>query len=329
MMQTGQTHIDTRDIVTVSVIIPTHRTRYLAMAADSALRQSISSTVEVIVVDDGSGDDVTGALGTLSRDPRVRILRQANQGAAAARNLGAQAARGAYLAFLDDDDLWREPKLERQLAALRRHPEAGLCFCDGTRIDEQGTHLGRFREPKQWEPGSADEIVFPPSGLSLDVILRGVVITSAIVIRRDVFEQVGGFSPIPAGQDIDLAYRVSRVAALISLQDRLFDYRVTSTSISRSGLRSLLGERAFASRMLEYDLSRAERRTIRRLLGMVECNLAYEYFQARDAPAARRAILAAVFEQRYVNRWSARLLAACLAPRGLIDIASKWMGRQA
>src|SRR5437868_2651965 len=87
-----------------SVIIPTfNRARLLKQAIDSVRTQTCRD-YEIIVVDDGSTDGTVDYLASLG--DHVRIRRQANRGPGAARNLGAQEARGQYLAFLDSDDVW-------------------------------------------------------------------------------------------------------------------------------------------------------------------------------------------------------------------------------
>ncbi len=84
-------------------------------AVRSALNQT-HAPLEVLVVDDGSTDDSAAVAEAFG--PAVRVLRQRNQGPAAARNTGLDAARGEYIAFLDSDDLWLPDKLEKQLAAV-------------------------------------------------------------------------------------------------------------------------------------------------------------------------------------------------------------------
>src|SRR5438034_9298591 len=125
---------------TVSVIIPTYNyARYLAAAIESALAQTYAP-LEIIVVDDGSTDDTLRILGAYGN--RLRVLRQANQGAGAARNAGIAAARGEYVAFLDSDDLWHPRKLELQLARFASDPDLGLVHCGVEVLDEQGRTTG-------------------------------------------------------------------------------------------------------------------------------------------------------------------------------------------
>jgi glycosyltransferase involved in cell wall biosynthesis len=89
----------------VSVVIPTRdRSRLLVLALRSALRQR-EVDLEVVVVDDGSGDDTPEVVAGL-RDARVHLVRHPGpHGVSAARNSGIAAARGRWIAFLDDDDL--------------------------------------------------------------------------------------------------------------------------------------------------------------------------------------------------------------------------------
>ena len=103
----------------VSVIIPTRdRCQLLALTLLSVRRQR-RVDVEVIVVDDGSTDETSAMLRRLQ--PPIRVIRHERaQGVSAARNRGIAEARGEWVAFLDDDDLWSPEKLAVQLDALRR-----------------------------------------------------------------------------------------------------------------------------------------------------------------------------------------------------------------
>lgn len=109
----------------VSVIIPVfNRCDIVSAAISSVLGQSFTD-LEVIVVDDGSTDDIEGTIARFSADDRIRLIRQRNGGVSSARNLGIDAARGRLIAFLDSDDTWMPEKLERQIAATEPFSQSG------------------------------------------------------------------------------------------------------------------------------------------------------------------------------------------------------------
>lgn len=113
------------------MLVPVHNgARFLAEALESAHAQTLAP-LEVIVVDDGSSD----GSGELAAKLGATVIRQANQGTAAAVNTAREHARGDLLALLDADDRWPHDKLERQVAALNG---AGLVYGDLTVIDEHG-----------------------------------------------------------------------------------------------------------------------------------------------------------------------------------------------
>jgi glycosyltransferase involved in cell wall biosynthesis len=103
----------------VSVVLPVYNgARYVRAALASVFAQSYRP-LEVIVVDDGSTDGTPAAVRAF---PGVRYVRQANRGAAAARNAALPLARGELVAFMDHDDLWTPDKLSVQVAYLAQHP---------------------------------------------------------------------------------------------------------------------------------------------------------------------------------------------------------------
>src|SRR5262245_46890815 len=109
---------------TISVIIPAYRAAgTIRRALDSVFAQTHLPD-EVIVVDDGSPDDLANALQPFQ--DRVTLIPKTNGGAASARNLGIDRCRGDVIAFLDADDYWYPTKLERQVAILTAYPEVGL-----------------------------------------------------------------------------------------------------------------------------------------------------------------------------------------------------------
>ena len=181
----------------VSVVIPTYdRWPVVGEAVESVLAQSFDD-YELIVVDDGSTEETGDRLRQYGE--RLTVLTQRRGGVSAARNLGACRALGKYLAFLDSDDLWHPRKLQRQLDFMERNPEVEICQTDeiwirnGARVNPRNRH----RKP------SGD--VFRAS---LELCL---VSPSAVMMRRELFERVGGFDEsLPVCEDYDLWLRIAR-----------------------------------------------------------------------------------------------------------------------
>ena len=179
----------------VSVIIPTYnRAAVLGRAIDSVLAQTLPVS-EIIVVDDGSGDDTQALLRRAY--PQCRVICQPNLGISAARNRGIAAARNEWLAFLDSDDEWLPGKLEAQWAALQASPECRLCHAEeiwirnGKRVNAMNKHAKTG--------GSIYQRCLPLC----------VISPSAAIIHRDVFRDYGGFDEsLPACEDYDLWLRI-------------------------------------------------------------------------------------------------------------------------
>jgi glycosyltransferase involved in cell wall biosynthesis len=163
----------TEEYPLVSVIIPVYNgTRYLRAALESVFAQTYRP-FEVIVVDDGSVDD-SGAIA--QSFPDVRYIRQANQGVAAARNHGLDAARGEFFAFLDQDDLWTPEKLKFQMAQFLSDPDLGYTL----------TQLQFFLEPGETLPAWFRKEL-------LSTAHTGWVL-GTLLVRRTAFEKVGNFA---------------------------------------------------------------------------------------------------------------------------------------
>jgi glycosyltransferase involved in cell wall biosynthesis len=162
----------------VTVVIPTHdRCALLALTLRSVLWQR-DVDLEVVVVDDGSSDDTAAMVAGLD-DPRVRLVRHATaQGVSAARNRGIAEARGAWVAFLDDDDLWAPDKLARQLGAARGSGRA-WAYAGAVKVDAEQRLIGGTppAPPEQvaarlarWNP--------VPGGCSNVIISRAVLLAA-------------------------------------------------------------------------------------------------------------------------------------------------------
>lgn len=131
---------------TVSVIVPLFNgDRYIEDCLKSVLAQTYTD-YEVLVVDDGSTDDGPRRVQALADayPERIRLFRHlnySNQGIAATRNLGIRNARGAFVAFLDQDDLWLPDKLAQQIKYFEQNPEIGLVYGRISFVDLTGKPL--------------------------------------------------------------------------------------------------------------------------------------------------------------------------------------------
>jgi teichuronic acid biosynthesis glycosyltransferase TuaG len=125
----------------VSIITPMYNgARFVSQTIDSVLMQTYGNW-EMFVIDDGSKDNGPEIVsGYAAADPRIKLLRQANGGSAAARNNGIRAANGQYIALLDSDDTWNPDFLEQQLALMKER-NALLVYSSHTRIDENSNEI--------------------------------------------------------------------------------------------------------------------------------------------------------------------------------------------
>ena len=212
----------------VSVIIPTYnRAAYLELTLRSVVGQSLES-IEVIVVDDGSPNEDTAKI--CEQFNKVSYFKINNSGGPATpRNYGIKKARGEYIAFVDDDDIWLPGKLEAQVAVLEKNPDYGLVHCYCQVIDEHGV----LQETIVGKPGK-------PNAKHGDVKLRMIgnwtLMMPTPLIRRSVIEDVGYFNETipPALEDVEYWSRCAFHTKFYYQDKALVEYRIHSGNISAS-----------------------------------------------------------------------------------------------
>jgi glycosyltransferase involved in cell wall biosynthesis len=204
----------------VSVIMPVHNaSRYLRDALDSVLAQTYAP-IEIVVVDDGSTDSSPEILKEYGS--RIRYLRQENKGAAAARNVAIEASQGAFIAFLDADDLWTRDKLRIQIEYLNQHPQIDL-VASQWQVLEAGSELDLDTVV---DPATVS-IDQPSEWLYNELLMDCLVHTTTVVMRRRLVEKIGLFDvSLRRGQDYDYWLRASRVTPIHRLEARLSVYRL-------------------------------------------------------------------------------------------------------
>lgn len=211
----------------VSVIIPTYkRTDYLKLTLQSVLNQTFKD-FEIIVVDDGTPNDEN--LFLCQTFEKIKYIKIENSGGPAKpRNVGIREAKGKYIAFVDDDDLWMPNKLEKQVAVLENNPDFGLVHCCCQVIDENDIEkkeiIGR--------PGSLD---VKHGDVSMRMIGNWTLMMPTPLIRKVFMDEVGFFNEkIPAAlEDVEFWTRCSFVGKFFYLDEPLVQYRVHTNNISK------------------------------------------------------------------------------------------------
>lgn len=200
---------------TVSVIIPNYNYgRFIGEAIESALAQTYPP-LEIIVVDDGSTDDSVKIVESFG--DKVKLITLQNGGVGKARNIGAANASGKLLAFLDADDIWLPEKSERQIG-LFSEDTVGYVSC-GMREFSKDDETLNYYVPSVNGWTTEDMILF-----SIPIVVSG----SAFMVKKDVFDHIGGFDENPdlhPSEDWDFARQVLEVSVIRAVSDILVDYR--------------------------------------------------------------------------------------------------------
>ncbi|MCF7917108.1 MAG: glycosyltransferase family 2 protein [Candidatus Omnitrophica bacterium] len=185
----------------------------LNSAIKSVLDQTIANW-ELIVVDDASSDGTyDGMQDWISKDERIYYFKNNfSLGGSGARNIGISKARGEYIAFLDDDDIWLPKKLEKQMDILEEDGDAVASTC-------------WFSANYLW--GRC--IVRPTNNPNLQEVLSRNILGSAslCMVRKSVLDELGGFSDnLPSAQDWDFWVKLLKQGRVVSVPEVLVKYFV-------------------------------------------------------------------------------------------------------
>lgn len=180
-----------------SVVIPVYNRAAELAAAIASVRAQSFQDFEIVVVDDGSEDDPHAVVATLN-DPRIRFIRQDNAGGGAARNTGIDHARGAFVAFLDSDDMFLPHHLKSMHALLK--DGAGQAGYARVRVD-RGKGRIFLKPPRALGPGE--------DMANYLLCERGFTPTSTIVAPREAAASVRFDEHLRMAEDTDFAIRLS------------------------------------------------------------------------------------------------------------------------
>ena len=208
----------------ISVIIATYqRADLVSQAIDSVLAQTYTD-YKIIVINNGSTDNTKQVLASFGEQITVIHLDSNTGSAAGAQNVGIMAARGRYIAFLDDDDLWLPNKLEKQIAYLESNPKVGLVYSDTFFIDDKGVCSYTFAQINNILPFEQIWTLF---------VRCPIPTPSIVLVRRECLDEVGGFNAtLGPAYDYDMWFRIVEKFPVYFLNEPLALYRKHATSLS-------------------------------------------------------------------------------------------------
>jgi glycosyltransferase involved in cell wall biosynthesis len=200
----------------VAVIIPCYNSsKYIQKTIESVLNQDYEN-LEVIAIDDGSTDETRKVLERYL--PKIRILshtNNANLGEAASVILGITQSKADLIAFLDHDDIWYPNKVKEQVKIFQKCSDVGLVYTNGYVIDESDNILYKLF------PDDFQEENIPGK-----ILLKCYIRTSScVMLKREIFEQIGSFQTGICIVDHDIWVRMSEVAKFHYIPDVLTAYR--------------------------------------------------------------------------------------------------------
>lgn len=212
------------DCPKVSVLMPVRNGEaMLAEAIDSILQQTMSS-LELIVIDDGSTDSTPDIIQSFERrDPRVRSCKADGKGISAALNKGLSIAKASLIARMDADDISLPHRFEKQVEYFDKDPQLVL--------------LGSYCIEFSTDPDRESRKEIPSTNSALQTAIRYApnFFHPSIMVRADALKEVGGYrSSFDGAEDHDLYLRLSRKGSLAAVPDVLFRYRLHPGQVTQS-----------------------------------------------------------------------------------------------
>ena len=207
---------------TISVIIPAYNAERTIQETIKSVQKQTFQDFELIVIDDGSKDKTLDVIQKIA-DPRIKCFSYENGGNSLARNRGISHATGGFVSFIDADDLWTPDKLELQLAALQKHPEASVAYSWTT----------NFTNGQEESVFPCNPIFFEGNVYDKLLVNNFVANGSNILVRRKAIELVGEFEPtLKRCADWDFYIRLAAKCHFVVVPKHQIFYRQSSSSLS-------------------------------------------------------------------------------------------------
>ncbi len=266
----------------VSVIIPVYNgEKYIKQTLFSVFEQTFKD-FEVILVDDGSQDKTKEILKKYNK--KIRYIYQENKGTAAARNTGIKAAKGEYIAFLDQDDLWLPQKLEEQVRILDKKPKVGLVFC-GSFLLCEGRLIGFFHA----KLGVTSTI--PAKDVFNQLIEENFIPTLTVLLRKETFDKLGFLREDLVGtDDHEMWLRVAEYGYRFeAVRKKLAIYRIHPEAQSRRFKNMYQNTAKIYDQLLKrYRFDRVQKKKIQQAKKRIYLNYKKGYYWAKSNELLRK-----------------------------------------
>ena len=296
----------------IAVVIPAYNAeRFIAESLDSVLSQTRPPD-EVIVVDDGSTDSTLDELRRFRSE--IRVLTQSNAGAGGAYTRGFAATSTDYVARCDADDVWEPTKLERQVGTLSEHPSIDIAFSGAVNFGA----VAFAAWEGLWDP-PPDQGLLEPRRFARHMYRYDFICASTAIVRRRLFERLGGFVTHHPCEDYDYWLRALKVGATFFYDPAiLVRYRRHSGSVTSDLLR--MYRATYQVHTWHVDLV-DDRRLVLEVLAQDRFRIARWLFENGHPRRARRAFAASWCHGPAVREfgWALALCAPERHQRQIVD----------
>ena len=279
----------TNESAAVSVLIPTYNRADLLPATLNSILSQRHPADEIIVVDDGSTDDTEAVCAAFL--PRIQYHRIANSGVCRARDVAASFATSPYIAFSDSDDLWREDKLEKQLALHLQHPEVEYSFTNFAIVtDSAWSEKTKFEDAPEGYFARCDT---PSVGILLceepfydRLLFFQPIFPSTTMMTRDFYHRIGGYKDFLGrvqSEDLEFALRCALNAPIGIVTEPVVGIRKHTSNFSGNEYAVTCGEIEILKYALaNHPISESTRKLVLDQIALRSIDAAYGPFRGSD-----------------------------------------------
>ena len=240
----------------VSIVLPIYNQADLAAESIKSVLSQTYSNWELIIIDDGSTDNLDSVVAPFLTDKRIYYLKQPNQRLPKALSNGFRFARGDFMTWTSADNRMHPQMLARLVSFLIQNPGSAMVYADYMTIDEQGNSFGDslFRPHNKKFPGSP-ELYLPHSTRLLNLV-KDNFIGACFMYRRSTKQLIGDYDPQLGVEDYDYWMRINSMMRISHLgtHELLYSYMIHNNSLSARAAELKIDEKGL--KLMEYEKQR-------------------------------------------------------------------------